>query len=865
VSAFHVQPLGRLFLLAALLAGLACANQARAATCTSVVNGGAWNAPATWGVGGCPGAIGGVPDGDDAAIIATNVTISSNVTVNQLTINAGQTLTVGNNRDLIVNTTTTIDGTLSLASGGTKRFSGFVTVNAGGVWNNVGNVAVNFRGTGGGGPNGGGGIAHNGTTFDNGTGTVTFNNDGGNAFTVSGASNIIFRGAVTLANNIVITRTNTGTVTIVGQLNGSNAGSTWNNDGGRLDYGGGATNPTPVPMATGVFNADNATNTVNYARAGTQTVDSGTAYRNLVLGGPLLGVAATSAKTANGALTVNGNLMLGGDTTALPAEPAGTATFTASTFTHTLNGSFIINTSAATPLTVSTTSEFIFNAPFSAPGGTTMGGATTATIAFADVTIRNPGAVMFNDNASFSSGTTPTLIVVGGATLTPAAAVIISGTGTLTGHATEGAGTVQVTRTAATPDFASQYTIATRTLVDAGSTGNHLTVDYSASAAQTVNNPAGGYGHLKLSGSGVKTMPGTALAVAGSFTTAGTAQATAASAMTVGGNFDVGAGTTFSATTFTHLVAGNFTRSGTFNDDTSTFNFNGTAAQAITGTVTFNNLTVSNTAAAVTPGANVTVNANVDNGGTLGGSLILAGGSAAHQLSGTGAYNNLQVDDVQGALLLANPTVNGALTLTSGLVMTGGVNTLIIGSAGTTSGASASSHVVGNLAKQFSAPGSFTYAVGDGTRYVPVDVTFTALPTSGRMTVSATAGDHPDTTAESSSLDPAKSVNRYWTIKNTTAVGTFDATFNYLSTDLDGGVTAASLLIARGASCTGSGPGRSCSNTWSRPTLSGTPTTTQATATGLATGVTESDFVVGQAAPTRFSREKEFVFTRELY
>ncbi|MNC84570.1 hypothetical protein D3C83_01270 [compost metagenome] len=54
---------------------------------------------------------------------------------------------------------------------------------------------------------------------------------------------------------------------------------------------------------------------------------------------------------------------------------------------------------------------------------------------------------------------------------------------------------------------------------------------------------------------------------------------------------------------------------------------------------------------------------------------------------------------------------------------------------------------------------------------------------------------------------------------------------------------------------------------WGPLTLSGVPTNTLATATGISisSGDPEADFAVGEVAITRFSREKEFIYTRELY
>ena len=108
---------------------------------------------------------------------------------------------------------------------------------------------------------------------------------------------------------------------------------------------------------------------------------------------------------------------------------------------------------------------------------------------------------------SVSTAITGTLTVNG--TLTPAAAAVISG-GTL-----NGSGTIKVTRTAATPDFSSQYTQSTKTLTN-------LTVNYSnTTGSQTVSGVT--YGNLILSNtSGTQTLGGNAT-VNGTFTISGSA------------------------------------------------------------------------------------------------------------------------------------------------------------------------------------------------------------------------------------------------------------------------------------------------------------------------------------------------------
>lgn len=617
------------------------------------------------------------------------------------------------------------------------------------------------------------------------------------------------------------------------------------------------------------------------------------ATRSLSIGGDVtISAAGLTGNNRAKTLTVAGTLNVGGSLAVdgqgannraaqLVISDAAAVVNVAGNITTTATVDSVINFTAAGTLNVQ--GDFASGLALTAGAGTVVYNGTGA---------QSVGAYTYNNLTINKSGGTATLSGV-----SPVAGNLSVTAGTLdlsvfTADRTAAGGTITVANGATlkvggTNTFPASY--ATHTL------GVTSTVEYAGTAQTVAAEGSPGYGHLTLSGSGTKTMPGAAQIVRGDFTMTGTASATALDALTVGGNMTLGSGTAFTAAAFTHLVAGNFTNdAATFTATGSTFQFNGTAAQAIGGTAastTFNNLSITNTAAALTAnhaltvtgsltlassstladgGNAVTVNGDIANAGshTGAGRILLTGGSAAHALSGGGSYTNLELNDANGAILSANATVNGTLTFTSGNLATTSANILTIGAAGSIAGAGTSRHVTGNLAKAFSAAAAFTYALGDGINYTPIAVTF-AAPVTGSLAAAVIASDHPNTTAATSGIDSAKSINRYWTVKNSTISGTYDAALTYINgnpVDRDSGATAASFVMRRGTGCSGSGGGRTCTP-WGPLTVSGTPSNTQAVATGvsISSGDPEADIGVGEAVDTRFAREKEFIFTRELY
>lgn len=199
-----------------------------------------------------------------------------------------------------------------------------------------------------------------------------------------------------------------------------------------------------------------------------------------------------------------------------------------------------------------------------------------------DLTISG-GAGAWDNHATFNPGTSTVTFSGAGATVTGTTNfnnLAISGGADLTHQADS------IIRIAGTMTNSGTWNVD----------GNINTTEYSGTD-QTVLNPNGGvpgYHYLILSGSGTKTMPGTALSIHGDFTTSGTISVTVAQILTIGEDVTLGAGTSFTPGSYTHNVAGNWTNGGaTFTSTGSTINFNGAggSTQIITGNTSFNNFT----------------------------------------------------------------------------------------------------------------------------------------------------------------------------------------------------------------------------------------------------------------------------------
>lgn len=224
--------------------------------------------------------------------------------------------------------------------------------------------------------------------------------------------------------------------------------------------------------------------------------------------------------------------------------------------------------------------------------------------------------------------------------------------------------------------------------------------------------------------------------------------------------------------------------------------------------------------------------------------LILSGSTPKNINGRTTVAGTLTINQTAPATAVTlggNLTVNGNLNFMLGKITTD-IYFVTIGTSGTITGADQNTGwVVGGLNKKTAASNSpsFRYPIGDATNYTPLTVTFTGNTTAlGGLSAGIKTGDHPEIV--SSGIDGTKSVNKTWSLINNddslAGFGTYSVAFTYTNADIDAGSTPANYKIRLydGA-------------TWSTSTLSGTPTDTAASATGI-TGF--ADFAIGEIDPS---------------
>ncbi|MCF6408019.1 T9SS type A sorting domain-containing protein [Chitinophaga filiformis] len=315
-----------------------------------------------------------------------------------------------------------------------------------------------------------------------------------------------------------------------------------------------------------------ATSTINFGGPGSSISGTGTHNFNNM---GFLATNVTAAATSS--LTVSGNMSTSGPGT-FNHLAGGTLTMTGTSKTITGAGFIFDNLTISGSVSVST--SIIVTGNF-AVGGTFNGLGGTLTMQGTSKTISGAGSISFGTliisgtvSTAVSFSAINTSLDVSGSLTATAGTVTFTGTSTLNGTANLFNVTLNGTSLQLSANsvlgIAGTFTVISGTLNVTSTPPN--TVNFNGTGAQTIN--ALTYDRLLLSGGGTKT-------AAGAITTS---------------YFTVSGGTTFAAGSFTHQVQDDFVNNGTFTAGSSTISFTGSHASTITGTTTFNILTLNKTA-----------------------------------------------------------------------------------------------------------------------------------------------------------------------------------------------------------------------------------------------------------------------------
>jgi hypothetical protein len=208
-------------------------------------------------------------------------------------------------------------------------------------------------------------------------------------------------------------------------------------------------------------------------------------------------------------------------------------------------------------------------------------------------------------------------------------------------------------------------------------------------------------------------------------------------------------------------------------------------------------------------------------------------------------FNNLTISNSAGVSLGATATVNGTLTLSLGLLITG-ANQIDVAAAAVVVGGSSTSYVNGSLQKAFANAGnqSFTFPIGDTSTFTPLALSAFNVTSAGTLTARTAAGEHPN--LQTSGINPAQDVNRYWTLSPQPGLGmsSCTATFTFVPADVDAGASTTNFIAKR------------FGGSWSATTVA-TAAATSTTMTGV---LAYGDFALGMAgqpAPTLTSCSRQ--------
>jgi fibronectin-binding autotransporter adhesin len=759
------------------------------------------------------------------ATLTTDGTAGSSFTSNG-TVNGAGTLRTQGTTALSI--TGTFTAPLEIAGGttsGGSTIGGSLTVLSGATLNSTNQT---FTVGGDLNVNAGGAIIHNFATFRvNGANIIINGAISGGAFTFGGSGTQNLSGAGTLTDSITVLGASVTTLTSGVTLgNGATATTLAINTNGVLATNGNTLTLNSVDISgAGSINGAGlvrmqgvSTINVNSNFTAPFEINSGTTSGAGTLGGSLAVASGATLDTINQSFTVNGDLTNNG-------------TITKSSGTFRANSQNIVNNGAISG------GAFVFGGSgtqnLSGAGALTaavtiLGGSTTTLTS--DVTIGN--GVAATTLAVNTNGT----LAVGNSKLT-LNGVAVSGAGAFTSNVGGIIQTLGTSSLSVGASFSGSLEVAGGTTTASGTVGGALTVSSGATlntgnASFTVSGDLTNNGTITKT-SGTFTANGVNIVnngtiTGGSFVFGGAAQIFSGSG-SVSAVTTISGGTTVTLASNHQLSTLSVNTNGTLNTSTFTLflngagtplsgagtianvnvTYNGAAAQTVQTAASYNRLGIDN-ATGVTLSSAETVNQRLvltsgafNNGAfltiangatierasgtlqaapTLGGSLSVEYTGAIDVITGVefpasvSAVINLIINKTattNTVTLDASRTVNGALILTNGRLITTGSFTISVAAGGTSTG-SDSGFVIGTIQKGFAGPALFVFHVGTATGYSPSTINVDSG--AGTFSVSSSNG-------VIGGLDPAKTLDRFWSLVQT-GITQADITFQYQDSDV---------------------------------------------------------------------------------
>lgn len=291
-------------------------------------------------------------------------------------------------------------------------------------------------------------------------------------------------------------------------------------------------------------------------------------------------------------------------------------------------------------------------------------------------------------------------------------------------------------------------------------------------------------------------------------------------------------------------INGDFNNSGVYKHYSNTTTFDGDV-QAITGssTVDFYDLTV-NSLTSLTLNREATVNNDLDlENGTLicgtnpvnvhgdftnnatyteTGSGVILNGTSQQHISGTGTFGRLELDNMAGARVDNDLTLQKDLVLTTGILdinehlLTLGINSDILGAPFDDTKMITSDGVLSNVGIQkvfdtySGAAQTFTFPIGTAGKYTPAEFTYTDNTNVGYIRVNNINAHHPGVVDKDNVLD------YYWEVESSAISGfNGEMVLNYLESDVQGTQESdyiAARLLLPGDSWSKAAPGPGTDN-----------------------------------------------------